>query len=347
MARITKNTERSQTFFQNRAVTIIAIRIKIIAIIIFLKFINKFYQSSSPSRTPHKNLARLLDRFSNHLSSMGVTRYTQIMTKRISTTKAVIFSFFLLSIVSVIIGGRWTNNSISTLFTVSTFLFGIYTGFSISSRHSRLNSLRDILRQDTAVFIFIYKSAIIYGEKTQKEIQKLIDNYFIDQIDFYLDDFKYSSKSFYKLFDYIINLKTSNNNQEIVHDKSIDLLSDSLNNRKAIETLVKSRMLKFEWFFTLLLLGIIIFSIIFFNPGGIIMTLTSILLATAAVIIALILRDLDNLQWKESGWIWEQLDTAFLEMDLQPYYPEGVIKTGRFKLDRSHPVRVASYPTIS
>ena len=57
MARITKNTERSQTFFQNRAVTIIAIRIKIIAIIIFLKFINKFYQSSSSSWTPPKNFA--------------------------------------------------------------------------------------------------------------------------------------------------------------------------------------------------------------------------------------------------------------------------------------------------
>lgn len=264
----------------------------------------------------------------------------------IKISKAIFFFFFVFLFIGFFITGGTINSQIQSTFTASTFLFGIFVAFSIANSQSKLNKVNETLREDSAIWLFVYKTSDVFGPKVKKRTQELIDLYFIDQIDYFLEDFKYSNKSFFKLFDFLINLETENSRQEKVYGNILNSVEDSLKNRKLVETLLKEHVSKFEWISILSLLGVILFFIFNINNGSIISIISSILLATSAVTIVFVLRDLDSLHWKEQSWIWEKLENLFNELELLPYYPKEVLSSGRGRVEKGRQVRIAEYPNL-
>ena len=266
------------------------------------------------------------------------------MFNKIKIQEGFLIAFFVFALISFLTPNLVPNNSIQTLFSVSSFLFGIFTAFSITNRHDRLNKIKEILRENDAIFLFCYQSSSIFSIKVQKEIQSLIDKNLTDQIDYYLTDFRHSNTSFISLLTYIINLKPKTKAQEIVYGKMVDLLGDMSKNRKQVETLVQSRMPEFEWLSLIILGIIIIFCIFYTNDGQLFVATASTLLATTVVVLLLIIRDLDTLKWKENNWIWTQLNDLFYEINLLPYYPKNLIKSGRVKLEKNQTIRLSTCP---
>lgn len=248
--------------------------------------------------------------------------------------------FFL----AILVKGGSVSNQLENLFSVSSFLFGIYVAFSISNNLGKSSKINETLKADAGIWLFVYKSSDLFGAPVKKKVQGLIDAYFIEQIDYFLKDFKYSNKSFFKLFDFLLKLKPETDSEKALYGVYAASMSESVKNRKMVETLVRERMSRFEWLSIISLLSVILFFVFYINDGSLISIVSSILLATSAVVLVFVLRDLDNLQWKEQVWIWNQLEALFYEFDLLPYYPKDVVGSGRVVPAKGQKIRLAEYP---
>lgn len=264
--------------------------------------------------------------------------------KNIDSAFGIFGSFILFLCLGIFFQGGEYNDHFYVLTSTAAFLFGVFIAFSISTGHATLNKLHEVLKSDEAQLLSMYQLSEIFGEKTKQEIQKLIDNYLMDQVDYYLEDFKYSMKSFMELFNFFIKFNPEGKKQDFAYQKILDLLSITTENRKQVEMLAREKVSKFEWLSILSLLSVVLFFIYYFNNGSFLSVILSAILSTAAVALVLVLKDLDNLRWKEGVSIWAPLHDLFETLDLLPYYPGEIIKNGRVKLEKGQKVRLAEYP---
>jgi hypothetical protein len=230
------------------------------------------------------------------------------------------------------------------LISVASFLYGIFIAFSIFNHQNRLSKVRELLRTDDANLLSIYRQSAVFGDKTQKQVQHLIDEYLISQIDYKItDDYHESSKAFKRLSAYIINLNPVNNRQSAIYQNLVSASAQSAENRKLIGTLVQERTTALEWLSIIALHTAIAYFIFAFNPGGLLSSLAaSLIVATSAVMIVVLIQ-LNSLSWQESKWIWQPLRNLFLDLDLLPYYPDFVIEKQRADVESGETIRLCHY----
>lgn len=259
------------------------------------------------------------------------------------TTTLILILGIIFLIIALSLIGNGLNTSNNNLMALSTFMFGIFVAFAISNAHSKIRQINEAIKAEEGNTLFIYKSINLWNEETKQKVQKLIDKYLIDQIDYYLWDFKYSSKSFMKLYDFILQLESKNDSQKTVYANMISTLADSFKQRKQVEALVTERMSYTEWLSVLLLLLVNIIYMFNMNDGSLINIIATVSLSITSITFAFLLRDLDSLRWKESTWIWEPLQNLFKELDLVPYFAD-IVQSGRIKAIKGEKIRVAEYP---
>lgn len=261
-------------------------------------------------------------------------------------TTGILLSFVFSLIVSYFLNGYSHGEQFSILISATSFLFGIFVSFLIDDSRSNLNQINETLKADEAIWSSIYEVSIVFGKEVQDFIRSLLDKYLIDQIDYYLEDFKYSNKSFTKLYRYIVSLDPKNTQQNSVYSNMLFALSSSSINRKKVETFAQNKILGVEWIVILMLLILELFFIFYFNSGTLISVILSTFLATSAITLALILRDFDSLRRNEDKWIWQPLNNLFHSLELVPYYPMDAIKENRTKIRKGEKIRVAEYPDV-
>jgi hypothetical protein len=265
------------------------------------------------------------------------------MKGRIDIEEGSLIALVIFTLMAIFIKGGGRDTQVLTLLSVATFLYGMFISFIFGSRHNRLNNLKSVLRSDDARYLNIYKFSEVFGKKVQKKVQTLIDNYFTSTIDYDLPEYYLAGPEFLKLFDYIKNLKPKTKAQDKVHSELLDIVQDANLNRKSVEQIALSKMLPFKWVTLLSLLSVILFSLFYVNNNSIASIFITVLLATASVIMILVLRDIDSLMWKEEEWVWLPLDVVFGEMDLLPYYPDYMLSTERRRLPKGTKLRIANY----
>jgi len=266
--------------------------------------------------------------------------------RRISIGQGTFLAVVVSTLIAIFVKGQGPTGLIIALLSVATFLFGIIGAQIMQNRHKRLDGLRVTLRKDDGIYLNIYKMSSIFSKKVQKQTQKLIDNYYVKTIDYFIVDFYKANKEFIKLFDYLKNLKIKTPKQEEVYGRILDSINEADKDRKHIEYLVRNKMLKFKWYMLIGLLVVILLSVFTINDNSTTSVFISILLATFGVIFLLIIRELDSLMWKEQKWIWDPLEQLFNELDLLPYYPAEVILNGRVKVKKGVRRRIAYYPKL-
>lgn len=258
-----------------------------------------------------------------------------------NATPILVVIFF---VIAIFLRGQGDNTSNNNLMSVANFLFGIFVAFAVANGHSKITRINQVLKDHEGEILFIYKASSSWGDEVKKKIQKLSDSYLIDQLDYFLSDFKYSSKTYFELFDYVLELPTKTEVQKSLYGNMVNALHDGLKQRKNVEALVSDRMSFFEWFSILTLLCINIFFSFYMNDGSWVTMMAAVLISISAIVITFVLRDLDILRWKEDTWIWEPLENLFKEMDLLPYYPEDVVKSKRASVEKGSSIRIAKYP---
>lgn len=227
--------------------------------------------------------------------------------------------------------------------TVAASLFGIYIGFSINSSRIKLNRVNELLKTENANNLLIYRLSANFGNEVQNKIRKLLDAYIIDQIDYKLEDFDQSGKTFYAVYRYVVNLNATTAKEKTALSSMISVLNTQSTNRAQIETLTLEHLSKLEW---LSLGGLTIGFIISLWPistGNILLSFMLTILATAVILLVFVLRDLDRLKWQKSTWTWRPLHKLFNDLDLVPYYPLGVILRHEAKVQKGEKIRIARY----
>lgn len=265
------------------------------------------------------------------------------MKNRLDIFEGVIFSVIASFAIALFFPGKGLSDSVLTLLSVSTFLFGIFVAFSISGRHARLTEIRSQLRDGDASILDIYKSSIAFGKKTQDNIRTLLDDWLIATIDYDLEDFHKANDKLMALYDAVISLKPSNAKQTMVHEKMIDSVREMNKQNKRMRYLVTDRISYSEWGSTLVLSGVILFCLFYINSGTLASIVLTVLLSVTLTLIVLVLRDLDQLYWKEQRWIWDPLTDLFRQLNLLPYFPSSVIERKRVIPIRGLSYRVARF----
>jgi hypothetical protein len=268
--------------------------------------------------------------------------FRKIVSLSIFKLSALFFLFILL--ISISTTGKGFNDHFDVLVSITSFLFGIFISFSITSRRSRIDRINELFKIDEANFVLIYKLCGQLEHGVVDKVRNLIDKQYIDQIDYILVDYKKSSKSFYDIYDYFLSIKPSGSYDERIWGMIMGLLGDSAASRKQVETLVTQRITRYEWVSLLGLFSLIVFFVLYLNDGSILSILLSTILTTVAFILTLVLRDLNNLKWQNNSWIWDPLHNFFLTLGLLPYYPEDVIKYKEVLLPKTGKIRVAHFP---
>ena len=227
-------------------------------------------------------------------------------------------------------------------------LFAILLGFATSNRRKRLELIRTRLRNDDANLLGIYQAAKTFNKKITNQLRSLIDNYLISQLDYKLVDYHRSSPSFLKLTELILGLRPRTKLEEDSKDHMLNNIRESMKNQKEVIYAVNDKMMFFEWVVLISLGFILIFFIVSVNPGGFIPIIVIPMISLAIVLLLLILRDLNRLKWQEDRWIWKPLLELFIELDLEPYILQRVVKEGHLKvkdlLKKTNKYRLVSFP---
>jgi hypothetical protein len=265
------------------------------------------------------------------------------MRKRLDILDWLVLSIALTTLLAIGVPGRGASDSMLTLLSVSSFLFGIFVAFSISDRHSRLKDIRAQLREGDALIFDIYKNSAAFGTKIQEKCRLLLDDWIIATIDYRLVDFHKARSKFDVLYDFVLSLKPSNPKQAVAYDKMVDILRDMNKENKRLRYLVTDRISSYEWGSIVILSGIILFCLFYINTGSLSSMILTVLLSVTLTLLVLVLRDLDQLYWKEQKWIWDPLIDLFNELDLLPYFPDDVFIRKRIKLQPGLKYRVGKY----
>ncbi|HSX18108.1 MAG TPA: hypothetical protein VLE51_02015 [Candidatus Saccharimonadales bacterium] len=252
----------------------------------------------------------------------------------------VLFTIAFLTLVLVKPG----EGDLPTYSSAAAGIFGIFIGFSISNSRGRLNRVNQLLKTENANNLLVYRLSSVFGDEIQDKIRKLMDAYLIDQIDYRLDDFDRSGDTFHKLYEYIINLEVKNDKQKMVLDSMIKTLNISSSNRVQIETITTQRISIFEWISVWSLTFVVVFNLYLITRHDAFQSILITILASALILLVLVLRDLNNLKWQKGIWTWKPLHNLFVNMDLLPYYPRIIVEIGEAKIPSGEKVRLADYP---
>lgn len=186
-----------------------------------------------------------------------------------------------------------------------------------------------------------------FGKKVQTQWRKSIDNFLIKQLDYKLEDFDESMGDALEFYDRLFKLKPKNLPQKEAFDVMIDNIDDLVENHKEVSFLIHTRIMLLEWDVILLLWANIMFCLFYTAELTIVSRIFVPLLGTAITLLLIILRELNNLTWQESGWRWRPLAVLFKDLGLVPYFPESILRRmEKPDLIKMKKCRMATFPKI-
>ena len=243
------------------------------------------------------------------------------------------------------------TDQLGTYIAVVSLLFGIFLAFSIYNQHGRLALINEMLKQHEGNLYSLYLQSAVFSVKTQDNIRELIDTYLVAELDYRLEDFNLTTPEFRAIYDYVLALNPKGERQSVVFEIMIGSLAQSTQLRKQVETSVRQRMTKLEWFSISALLALLAYSMALISEVSLTGVLIVFITVLTAIILMIVLWQLDTLKWQAERWIWQPLHDLFLSMDLVPYYPGPVIAYGEVHLKKGEKIRIArylhKYPDIS
>ncbi|NTW62216.1 hypothetical protein HGB25_02295 [Candidatus Saccharibacteria bacterium] len=237
----------------------------------------------------------------------------------------ILASYACFLIVSIYFKGDGYTSWISLATTFVVFIFAIFLAFSISNRRDRIINLRGALRELDGVTISLYNYSKVFGKDYSAKLLQLIDDYFIQQIDYALVDFRKTQGMFMEIYDYVSKTKVVNDEQQDAKMAMMADLENTMKLREKVEFSLSDRMQPYEWVTIIALAILTVGSMIYINDGSWVALAILPILETVVLVIFVTIYDLDSLRWQEQNWIWEPLSAMFIALGLLPYFPDDLI----------------------
>ncbi len=244
--------------------------------------------------------------------------------------------------VSLLVGSKRGDVRVDiALANMAAFLFGVLLAFTIVRTRERLAMVQDLVAKSNASLFSIHQMMGVFPDEERTRVRNLIDHHLTDQIDYRLVDHELAAPSYIQLTNAVHSLKPRTRQEEAVYRELVSLCIEMRSNRAQIEAATGQEMSAIEWIGLLLLLFLLL-GLISVLPGGTSLgALVAGMLAGTLVTLMILLRKLDLLRWHERVTIWEPTTRLFRSMGRDPYVPQLVIESGRYR--PSGRVRVVEY----
>lgn len=238
------------------------------------------------------------------------------------------------------------SDGFDTLLGIASFLFGFYVVSAIATAKSQHESVMSHLKDTEGMLVTIHGLVNVFDTKSQKIVLDKIDNYLVQTIDYKLEiDYDKSGASAVELLNILQSLKPKNDKQKTAQSDSIAIMENLLTSRALIETSTKDRISVFEWLIISMLFCVILFFIFSISKegAGILLIILKSIVSSSLLMMLIVLYRYDTLKWGKNEWVWKRLTIVFVNLGLEPYFPDLVIKYGETEKPKGK-IRIANYP---
>lgn len=246
-------------------------------------------------------------------------------TRNIFLISVLIFIILLFIIPSAFIQAELGN----TILTVVAFLFGIISGFYIVVTTTDYNSVKNILATETAGWISLHQSILIYDKQVADKLSSLIDVYIIRAFDFEIIDY---AKSTYNEFESIKKLTIELPFKEAlspIYEKIQNVMDGIIISRQQLTVLGTRSLSVFQWTILFSLALMFIFSLYGLRTGEVFFDIVTVIISSSIILVLLLIRELDLYIWNEKTFGYDIFENVLKSIGQLPYYPSESIRQKR------------------
>jgi len=238
-------------------------------------------------------------------------------------------AFIILAVVSFTLPSHGVSGDLNYLLGVTSFLFGIFSSFTIGHLWTRLEDIRTALNRETAALESLYELAGFFGRNFQEKMADLIDEYLIKTLDVPLDQYEYSDNAYRKIFNLVKKVDVAGEKQEAAYEDMLEMVNTISETRVTTNFTAKARLLAYLSFPTYILGAVIMGLILYTKTETLTSSILTLLLSSVAVLVILIIQDLNRLRPWESVLMEVGVGQVFDVIKRIRYYDPELIEWGR------------------
>ncbi|MBI4170878.1 MAG: hypothetical protein HY514_04230 [Candidatus Aenigmarchaeota archaeon] len=247
------------------------------------------------------------------------------------------FSFIAFSLIAALAPFAYSSGAFEVILTASTFLFAILAGFYLSRLNSRYDNTREIVAEEDALWLSLYRASIFFGNRFRNTLRELIDKYYIIAYDHDVGNYyKHNAKYHNQIYDELNKTKMPKGGKaSLAMPYFLEILSNIETSRNKSSVIAAERLSKGQWASIVLLGSVILFSLFLLRTPDFYSQTATVLLSTTLILVLLILRDLQNYRLGGSALLDESGEEVFEYIGKLKYYNKKWLDEGTVKIQKN------------
>ncbi|MDP3965751.1 MAG: hypothetical protein Q8Q13_03055, partial [bacterium] len=217
----------------------------------------------------------------------------------------------------------------NTILTIVAFLFGIIAGFYIVVTTTDYNKVKDVIANEAAGWISLYQNVLIYDKQFAERLAVLIDEFNRHAFDFEIIDYAKSTNDKFKSVETFMIELPYNKYFDTLHGVIRENIGSIVTSRQQLTVLGTKCLSAFQWIILWALAISFIFSLYGLRSGELFFDVVTVVISSSAVLILMLIRDLDLYVWNEETFCFDVLENIFKSIGQLAYYPAESIENGR------------------
>lgn len=215
---------------------------------------------------------------------------------------AIIVSF----LASFLFPGIRNDPRVENSVTFIGILFGIIVGFFIADLYQRYQGIRDNAGTDSSCLSTFYFFATILAKETKNkkwlsDVKKRIKKYIYKFMPLQWEHYSETEKEFADLGKSLEELKYSGDKANETYSNILNVYNQHSEARENLVMFGKDKLSWGEWLITFLLGGLLLASLFYIKDASLTSTLFTGAITSAVLILFIVLRDLNNLNFGEDA----------------------------------------------
>jgi hypothetical protein len=216
------------------------------------------------------------------------------------------FIIFISFLASYLFPGVGNDPRVQNSITFIGILFGIIVGFFIADLYSRYQGIRDNAGTDASCLSTFYFFATILAKETEnkewlEKVEKRIQNYVHKFMPLPWDRYSETEKEFADLGKSLEELKYSGDKANETYSNILNVYNQHSEARENLVMFGKDKLSWGEWLITFFLGGLLLASLFYVKDASLVSILFTGAITSAILILFIVLRDLNNLNFGENA----------------------------------------------
>jgi len=196
------------------------------------------------------------------------------------------------------------DEAVQTSITFIGILFGIIVGFFIADLYARYQAIRENAAMDSSsLSTFYFLASVIADNKNKawlKKVEKRIQKYIHKFMPLQWEKYSETEKEFEELGKSIKELKYSTDKANETYASLVAVYSGHSDAREKLVMYGKDKLSWGEWLVSLFLGGLLLVSLFYVKDNTLVSSLFTGAITSAILLLFVVLRDLNNLNFGES-----------------------------------------------